>query len=54
VKEDIELTKEYAEFDQNDAKIIDEIIEKLKKLEEMGIPPESVIKLYRSKYPKEE
>jgi len=54
VKEDIELTKEYAEFDQSDTKIIDEIIEKLKKLEEMGIPPESVIKLYRSKYPKEE
>jgi len=54
VKEDIELTKEYAEFDQSDTKIIDEIIEKLKKLEEMGIMPESVIKLYRSKYPKEE
>lgn len=54
VKEDIELTKEYAEFDQSDTKIIDEIIEKLKKLEEMGIMPESVLKLYRSKYPKEE
>jgi pyruvate/2-oxoacid:ferredoxin oxidoreductase alpha subunit len=54
VKEDIELTKEFAEFDQHDTSILDEVIEKMKKLEEMGITPESVLKLYRSKYPKEE
>jgi len=55
VKEDIELTKQYTEFQQeDDARILDEIIEKLRKLEEMGIMPESVLKLYRSKYPKEE
>jgi hypothetical protein len=49
VKGDIELTKLYLEKVQlhfDEVKLIDDIIEEMRELESLGVPPEGVIKLF--------